>query len=277
MQTIDGEMVVSATDLVGFLHCEHLGWLERMAARGEVERPATDHPMLELLREQGNQHERAYLNRLHLEGADVVDVTQPKPAPPSDSATPPPRRLPTAAAAATRAAMEGGAGVIYQAALVDDSSSPTVIGFADFLRRVDAPSDLGDWSYEPEDTKLSSHVSAWAVLQLCSYSEQIARLQGVEPEFIHVVLGSGEKVSIRLAEISAYFRAATTRFDRFLAADTQEIPYPLPVSHCARCSWSPRCSQRWRSDDHLSQVAFMRMDQVRKMEKSGITTMAALA
>ena len=276
MQIVEGELVVSATDLVGFLHCEHLAWLERMKANGEIERPANDHPMLELLREQGNAHERAYLARLRGNGADVVDVTTPK-APRSGSAGTGGRGVPTDAAAATSAAMERGAGVIYQAALVDDSSSPTVIGFADFLRRVDTPSDLGTWSYEPEDTKLSSHVSAWAVLQLCSYAEQIARIQGREPHFIHVVLGSGETVSIRLAEISSYFRAAISRFDAFLAAPPEAMPYPLPVSHCARCPWSPRCTKRWRDDDHLSQVAFMRMDQVRKFERSGITTMAGLA
>lgn len=276
MFVTDGELVVSATDLVGFLHCEHLAWLERMVADGELSRPVSDHPMLELLREQGNRHERAYLERLRADGDEVVDVSIARP-PRVDGAGRTPPRPPTEGAAATRRAMERGATVIYQAALVDDSSSPTVIGYADFLRRVDAPSELGEWSYEPEDTKLSSHVSAWAVLQLCSYAEQIARIQGREPEFIHVVLGSGETVSIRLAEISAYFRAAITRFDRFLIAAPEEMPYPLPVSHCARCSWASRCAQRWRHDDHLSQVAFMRMDQVRKFERSGITTMAALA
>jgi len=41
--------------------------------------------------------------------------------------------------------------VIYQAALV----VPPWLGFADFLERVDEASNLGAWSYEPVDTKLS--------------------------------------------------------------------------------------------------------------------------
>ena len=39
MQLIDGTAVYAATDLVGFLACEHLTALERAALRGLVERP----------------------------------------------------------------------------------------------------------------------------------------------------------------------------------------------------------------------------------------------
>lgn len=286
MQVVDGELVVSATDLVGFLHCEHLAWLEKKAARGEIDKPVSDHPMLELLRAQGIGHEVAYLNRLRAEGLDVIDLAEQPEADVGGSGTSDIEKarrwssLPRKQAADTRQAMQNGVAVLYQAALLDDARSPIIRGFADFLRRVDVPSDLGEWSYEPEDTKLSSHVSAWAVLQLCVYAQEVARLQGREPEHIHVVLGSGETVSIRLAEISAYFRVASQRFFDAVgtdpATDATET-YPLPVAHCARCNWHGRCSQRWRNDDHLSQVAFMRMDQVRKFETAGITTMAALA
>ncbi len=46
--------------------------------------------------------------------------------------------------------MRDGADIMYQAALADD----TWAGRADFLRKVDSPSDLGSWSYEVIDTKL---------------------------------------------------------------------------------------------------------------------------
>ena len=39
MQLIDGRPVYSATDLVGFLACEHLTNLERAALAGLVKRP----------------------------------------------------------------------------------------------------------------------------------------------------------------------------------------------------------------------------------------------
>jgi len=39
MQLIDGQPVYSATDLVGYLACEHLTALEVAATRGLIERP----------------------------------------------------------------------------------------------------------------------------------------------------------------------------------------------------------------------------------------------
>ena len=44
MQTIDGKPVFSATDLVGFLACEHLTALELAAAARLVKRPIRDDP-----------------------------------------------------------------------------------------------------------------------------------------------------------------------------------------------------------------------------------------
>ena len=39
MQIINGQLVYSATDLVGFLACEHLTNLDRAATDGLVQRP----------------------------------------------------------------------------------------------------------------------------------------------------------------------------------------------------------------------------------------------
>lgn len=52
---------------------------------------------------------------------------------------------------ATLDAMRSGIEVIYQAAFRDES----LIGHADFLRRVPRPSNLGAYSYEVLDTKLA--------------------------------------------------------------------------------------------------------------------------
>ena len=55
------------------------------------------------------------------------------------------------------------------------------LGYADFLRRVERPSDLGPWSYEVWDTKLARHAKASAVLQICMYSEMVGALQALSP------------------------------------------------------------------------------------------------
>jgi predicted RecB family nuclease len=64
-------------------------------------------------------------------------------------------------------------------------------GRADFLIRVDKPSELGAFSYEVVETKLARSTKARAIIQLCFYSDLLARIQGVVPDKMHVVLGGG--------------------------------------------------------------------------------------
>ena len=64
------------------------------------------------------------------------------------------RRAARRQVAETLAAMRAGADVIYQATFFDGRWR----GHADFLVRVEVPSDLGPWSYEVWDTKLARHV-----------------------------------------------------------------------------------------------------------------------
>jgi hypothetical protein len=58
MHNAEGVLVLSATDLVGHLECEHLTQLERLAALGEVKRPDRKDPSLDLLSTLGEEHER---------------------------------------------------------------------------------------------------------------------------------------------------------------------------------------------------------------------------
>ena len=55
-------------------------------------------------------------------------------------------------------------------------------GRADILRRVDVPSDLGDWSYEVIDTKLARETRGGTILQLALYSDLVCSVQGVLPD-----------------------------------------------------------------------------------------------
>lgn len=55
--------------------------------------------------------------------------------------------------------MQSGADVICQAGLSDDTWS----GWADFLKKVDTPGELGDWSYEAIDTKLAQDTKAGTI------------------------------------------------------------------------------------------------------------------
>ena len=77
--------------------------------------------------------------------------------------------------------------------------------------RVDTPSDLGAWSYEVADTKLARRVKAGAILQMCDYSEHVARLQGVDAAHIHVITGDGEQAHREAARLRRLLPRAEAR------------------------------------------------------------------
>ena len=268
MDRVDGKLVVSVTDLVGHLACEHLSVLDFAALDGSLRKPVRDDPELEVLQRRGLEHEAAYLASLADAGLSVVEITEP--AVDVDRLVALRRRE-----ADTIDAMRAGIDVVFQATFFDETADVAWRGHADFLRKVEHPSAPGDHSYEPEDTKLARHVTPSAVLQLCHYAEQIERIQGVAPEQIHVVLGGQHRESVRLADVAAYYRAARARFLAALAE--QRVTYPLPVEHCAVCRWVEVCEQRREDDDHLCRVATLTREQAHKLEAAGIGTLAALA
>ena len=272
MQLIDGRPVYSATDLVGFLECEHLTELERAALAGLVERPSGEDPELDVLRERGLEHEVRYRDFLASQGRGVASGTA------EEHKTLPRAEQLRADAALTLELMRAGQDVIYQATFFDGAW----LGYADFLLRVDGPSALGDYHYEIADTKLARRTKGGALLQMCVYADLLAPLQGRLPEQVHVALGgAGHRVeSHRLADYFAYYRVVRERFEVSLTGAPAPV-YPLavtppPVTHCGVCRWEPTCGRRRRDDDHLSLVAGIRGDQIRRLTDAGIQTTTAL-
>jgi predicted RecB family nuclease len=261
--TADHRLRLSASDLVAFLECDHLSALDLRVARGleVIEAKRTD--SAELVARKGDEHEQAFLGSLIEQRLDVVVV-------PSvfDSTT-----TLEEAVEATNAAMRDGAEVIYQGALADGDWR----GFADFLGRVSLPSPaFGDYSYEVVDTKLAKRSKPSYVVQLCLYSDLLARVQGRLPERMHVELGSGARDTFRLDEFSAFYRRLRSRYGSRLAEGFDDT-YPEPVAHCGLCRWSEHCVARWEADDHLSLVAGLGRAQAVRLGEVGITTCAQLA
>ncbi len=252
-------LILSPTDLTGHLACWHLTQLELSAVRGERERPDREDPELDVLTRRGIEHEDEYLQQVKDSGRSVVEIELARDEWSPDGLA--------AAQDRTLDAMRSGTDVIFQATFFDG----TWMGLADFLERVDRPSDLGEWSYEVVDTKLARRVKPAMLLQLCSYSEQVARLQGSPPEQVHVQLGDGTRASFRLRDLSAYFRTVKARFEEAVTGEPVET-YPDPVAHCSVCRWQEVCQQRRRDDDHLSLVAGMRRDQTAKLNDLGVET-----
>ena len=156
-----------------------------------------------------------------------------------------------------------------------DTRDPIWYGRADFLRRVEKPSALGDWSYEVVETKLARSTKARAIIQLCFYSELVGEIQGVLPDYMHVVLGGGaqpEKFPVQ--RYLAYFRKIRRDFEEGYAANA--ATYPEPVEHCRICAWTTVCDAQWRKDDYLSLVANITRNQRKVLVENRIATVADL-
>src|SRR5207302_7912931 len=140
-------------------------------------------------------------------------------------------------------ALREGVDAVYQATFLDGLSG----GRSDFHIRVDKPSTFGPWSYEVVETKLARSTKATALVQLCFYSELLSRIQGVEPQWMHVVLGGGaapERFPVQ--HYISYFRKVRDEFENARKLETET--YPEPVEHCDVCPWFPLCDARWRAD-----------------------------
>lgn len=259
MRTYEDQLLHSPSDLVTFLGCAHAVSLShlRLVDPGALPERAEDDAMAKLVQRSGLDHEDAYRARLEAEGR-LVEI-------PTTGSL---RRR----AQATLEAMRSGAKTIFQAAFLDAPWH----GFADFLIRVEEPSDLGPWSYEPVDTKLAKSVKAAYIVQLGLYADMIAKVQGVTPRRVHVALGSGKTETFRLAEFAHTLDAAKARYLDFIA-DGAPQSAPEPCSACKLCGWREHCTDQLDAADHLSRVAGLGRPQRRKLEDAGITTLAALA
>ena len=252
-QTSEG-LSLAPTDLGNFLACRHLSVLDLGVAKGSRERPYRYSPMLEDLREKGNEHERVYLDWLNGEGLAIADLSGHD-------------------LQATITAMRAGVDVVYQAALSDDRWA----GHADFLRKVRSLSRLGDWSYEVIDTKLARDTRASTILQLCVYSELLAKIQGARPIHMHVVTPGRdfEPLSYRIDDFGAYFRLLAGQMGTFLG--DPEATYPERVPHCDYCTWWPDCEKRRRGDDHLCYVAGISRGQIESLRELDVDRLEDLA
>jgi uncharacterized protein len=132
------------------------------------------------------------------------------------------------------------------------------------------------------DAKVGSTARPSHIFQLLFYSDQVARIQGVRPRRIHLMLGSGENPSFLLEDFSAYAasvrRMFEERYDQLAADPPSPAPaYPYPVPACDFCHWWHVCNGRRRHDDHISLVANLQRGQGLKLEGVGVHNVAALA
>ena len=259
MKIRDRAVSLSATDLANHLSCPHLTTLDLRLAKGEIAAPTWGNPHLRVLQRRGLEHERAYVESLRAKGLSVLDLSG------------------EANEKATWEGMKSGAQAIVQASF----ASGDWRGRADVLLRVEQPervTRLGNWSYEVVDCKLASETRAETILQLCLYSELIAEVQGLEPEFLHVIRPNVAFTpeSYRLVAFAAYYRTVKKALQNVVKSGSGNT-YPEPVTHCEVCRWWKECEGRRRRDDHLCFVAGASRLQRKELTLQGVPTLELLA
>ena len=226
---------------------------------GKLEVPKYYDPLLEILLERGLQHEERYINDLIGNGLSITKIEDE-----NDKGF-----------QQTIQAIKSGDDAIVQAILHEGRWG----GRADVLIKKEKPSDLGSWSYEVVDTKLSLETKGGTLLQLSLYSEILGNLQNDIPEYMHVITPQ-QKESYRTHDFLAYFRLAKKNLENFMdedAKDARDAIYPEPILHCEICRWWSVCNNKRRSDDHLGFVAGLSKLHRKEFEENGITTLASLA
>jgi len=260
MQKLGESIVLSASDLVGHLNCGHLTDLDIAVATGAMEKPKVWDPLLKLLSERGARHEKAFVDHLRSQGFSVTVIDG--------------IGVDDVAVAQTRDAMMAGEEIIVQGAFQTNGW----VGRTDVLRRIETASDLGSWSYEVIDTKLARETKGGTVLQLCLYSDLLASVQGLRPEFSYVVSPwpDFEPQAFRMDDYLAYFRRVQGSLETAIGQNQPSETYPDPKAHCDICRWQDRCGERRRADDHLSLVAGITKLHIDELQRQGIATLAAL-
>ncbi len=263
----NGNLVLSASDLTAYLACPHLTQQKLAVTRGERGKlPRLDDPHGELIKTRGFAHEETELAKLvEAAGGDHIDLADNS----DDAWTGEGLQR---QAERTEAAMRAGTALISQATLFDGEWQ----GRADVLRRVPVPSDLGDYSYEVLDMKLSRQVKPHFVHQLALYSRLLEQVQGVLPQSAWVILGDGTQNEIELGRYLAINRRVCAALQQLCASDPV-VTYPEPVAHCEICDLAAECRARRVADDHLSLVARASRDQRTKLESSDLLTLEQLA
>lgn len=252
----NGGYIFSASDLVHYLACHHLTFLDLKNLSEKIAK-VEESSVNKLLQEKGLQHEFNYLQILKSQNKNVIEISR--------------NRSFQERIRLTEEALQAGPDVIYQGVLYNHPWR----GDVDFLIKTDTPSKLGNFSYEVLDTKLSAHPEPKHIMQLCFYSDLLENIQGIKSKDMHLVLGGGEQFSFKVDDYIYYYTKAKQRF-KFFVENPPATSYPEPCQYCKFCNWLNHCSKQWQEDNHLSLIANIQKTQIAKLRNVNIKTVEEL-
>lgn len=259
MFLIDGVLHWSASDLTAAAKCEYavlrtmdykLGWAEKIDA---VEDRLQEH-----IARLGDKHEARLLDGFESENTvALLEHVEP----PYTLA-----KLEEASDATLKAFMEAPE-IVYQAAFFDGE----FFGYADFIEHA-----ADGWLVC--DAKLARSAKPEALLQLGAYADQIQRMGLPLSATISLLLGSGERADFRTADVLPVFAERRERLRTLLSEHRAAgIPVGWNDDRYAACGKCAECDAAAHAAEDVILVAGVRMDQRRKLQAAGISTVADLA
>ena len=258
MKISEQKILYSPSDLNNFISCKYHIRNDLVAKELNLKKREITAD-IELWRKYGDEHEAKYLKILQENNKPNITID--------------PKQSDKERFEATKDAIKKGFKLIYKAFFIDHDFR----GECDFLIRVERKSNLGEYSYEVYDTKITKNLKSKHVLQITGYSYLISKEQGLMPLKMHLIDGANKIHNYKVSEFIDYFLYSKENFEKFLPIAKKTNLYPEKCSSCPMCPWLDECEKKWVNENYINQVCGIISSQVQKLKKENIKTISNLA
>ncbi len=256
------KITFSPSDLVRFFESEFASYMdhfekivsEEIQKELGADRDPSD-PLLELIRNMGNQHEEDIINKWEKTNSIVRIEKENR----------------EASIKQTLLAMKSGEEKIYQAAIGNE----TIFGYADLLVKKKGASKLGDYHYIPYDFKIARHPKSTALIQLCCYCDILQSIQELLPPSLAVVTKDERSHFFKTTAFFYFYQFLKERFLHFHSHFSGDH-IPIPDKMAEHRDWSLFAKKRLHILDDISLVAGIRSTHCTILRKAGIKKLSEL-
>jgi predicted RecB family nuclease len=145
------------------------------------------------------------------------------------------------------------------------------------LTKVEQPSSLGKYSYEPVIVVGTHSITKEQKLELLFAGYVLGKIQGKVPEHGKIIDVDGISHQVKLGESDNILLPLIQPLQTWIAVSSPELPPLLLNSHCPSCQFRDLCQARAVKEDNLSLLAAIKPKDVRYYEKKGIFTAKQLS
>ena len=251
MQKINGQIILSPTDLNKFIFCDHLITYELRKLEGEnFDLPDEEITLNDLVAQRGNQHEENYLNYLVENDFEVLQI---------DSEQNLIEKIDK-----TIEGINNHVDIIYQGVL----KGSRWLGVFDFLKKKQ------NNDYYVIDTKLKKVLTSSYISQVVIYSFLIEEIFGYLPDIGSIISPSDNQENLfvnhdfQIDNYKSYVKLQMQSFENFI--DNMPNTRPIPCSHCDRCKFKSLCKVEWQQNLSIFELPFATRLQEKRLSEVNI-------